>query len=209
MLADGGCRVDRATKMVRIPPHVVEDAVRSAPPTLVLHGRDRARDVVIERGRSVFTSFGEGIFVIDPFTGERREPRKDDVAASAAVGRCPRRARRLQSCARRPRRSPSGRRPAYRRRDPAQHDQARLPRPPERVHRGAHGGPASGHPGVRGCRPRAPPGHLHGVPREPAQAGPRLLRGHPHGRSQRCRRSMWCPWPWPAARRRSRSPARW
>ncbi len=85
VLADGGCRVDRATKMVRIPPHVVEDAIRSAPPTLVLHGRDRARDVVVERGRGVFTSFGEGIFVIDPFTGERREPRKDDVAASAAT----------------------------------------------------------------------------------------------------------------------------
>ena len=85
VLADGGCRVDRATKMARIPPHVVEDAVRSAPPTLVLHGRDRARDVVVERGRGVFTSFGEGIFVIDPFSGERREPRKEDVAASAAA----------------------------------------------------------------------------------------------------------------------------
>ncbi|MEI6451276.1 MAG: trimethylamine methyltransferase family protein [Actinomycetes bacterium] len=85
VLADGGCRVDLATKMVRIPPHVVEDAVRSAPPTLVLHGRDRARDVVVERGRGVFTSFGEGIFVIDPFSGERREPRKEDVAASAAA----------------------------------------------------------------------------------------------------------------------------
>ncbi|MEI8259450.1 MAG: hypothetical protein WCJ30_27595, partial [Deltaproteobacteria bacterium] len=35
--------------LVRIPPHVVEDAARSAPPTLVLHGRDRARDVVVER----------------------------------------------------------------------------------------------------------------------------------------------------------------
>jgi len=85
VFAQGGCRVDRATKMVRIPPHVIEDAVRSSPPTLVLHGRDRARDVVVERGRSVFTSFGEGIFVVDPFSGERREPRKADVAASAAV----------------------------------------------------------------------------------------------------------------------------
>lgn len=85
VFAGGGCRVDRATKMVRIPPYVIEDAVRSSPPTLVLHGRDRAHDVVIEPGRSIFTSFGEGIFVIDPFTGERREPLKEDVAASAAV----------------------------------------------------------------------------------------------------------------------------
>ena len=85
VFARGGCRVDTVTKMVRIPPHVIEDAVRSSPPTLVLHGRDRARDVVLGRGRSVFTSFGEGIFVIDPYTGERREPRKEDVAASAAV----------------------------------------------------------------------------------------------------------------------------
>ena len=30
--SDGGCAVDRETRMVRIPPHLVEDAIRSAPP---------------------------------------------------------------------------------------------------------------------------------------------------------------------------------
>jgi len=85
VFADGGCRVDRATRIARLPPHVVEDAIRAAPPTMILHGRNRARDVVVEQGRVVFTNFGEGMFVIDPFSGERRESCKDDVAASAVA----------------------------------------------------------------------------------------------------------------------------
>ena len=40
ILGDGGCVVDRETRMVRIPPHLVEDAIRSAPPKNYLCGRD-------------------------------------------------------------------------------------------------------------------------------------------------------------------------
>ena len=40
IFSDGGCRVDRETRMVRIPPHLVEDALRSAPPKSYLCGRD-------------------------------------------------------------------------------------------------------------------------------------------------------------------------
>jgi len=32
----GGCRVDQKTNIVKIPPHVVEDAIRSAPSTFVV-----------------------------------------------------------------------------------------------------------------------------------------------------------------------------
>jgi len=39
IFADGGCRVDRETKTVRIPPYVVESAIASAPPEIVLAGR--------------------------------------------------------------------------------------------------------------------------------------------------------------------------
>jgi len=43
-------------------------------------GRDPARDVVLEDGRVGFTNFGEGIQVVDPYTGELHESRKQDVA---------------------------------------------------------------------------------------------------------------------------------
>ena len=32
---DGGCEVDRETRMVRIPPYLVEDAIRSARPRAI------------------------------------------------------------------------------------------------------------------------------------------------------------------------------
>ena len=50
------------------------------PPKVVLCGRDPASDVVLEDGRVGFTNFGEGIQVVDPYTGELHESRKADVA---------------------------------------------------------------------------------------------------------------------------------
>jgi trimethylamine--corrinoid protein Co-methyltransferase len=75
-----GAEVDRDRQVVRIPAHLVDDAVRSAPPKVVLCGRDPARDVVLEDGRVGFTNFGEGIQVVDPYTGELHESLKQDVA---------------------------------------------------------------------------------------------------------------------------------
>jgi trimethylamine--corrinoid protein Co-methyltransferase len=67
--------------LVKIPPYLVEEAIRSAPSTLTLAGRDRSRDVVIDGGRVNFTNFGEGIFIIDLETGELRSTRKSDLVA--------------------------------------------------------------------------------------------------------------------------------
>jgi trimethylamine--corrinoid protein Co-methyltransferase len=85
IFAAGGCAVDDETKTVRIPPHVVEAAVRSAPSTLLLAGRDPANDFLMGPGRVGFTNFGEGIKVVDVETGELREPTKQDVGDSARV----------------------------------------------------------------------------------------------------------------------------
>jgi trimethylamine--corrinoid protein Co-methyltransferase len=82
---DGGCQVDRDTRVVRIPPHVVEDAVRAAPSTFVLCGRDPKNDFLMEPGRVAFTNFSEGIRVIDVETGEYRESTKQDVADIARL----------------------------------------------------------------------------------------------------------------------------
>ena len=83
--SDGGCVVDRESSMVRIPPHVVEEAIASAPPTVVLCGRDPKNDIVVGAGRVGFSNFGEGIKVIDPMTGELRASTKHDLGEIARL----------------------------------------------------------------------------------------------------------------------------
>ncbi len=130
---DGGCRVDREHRVVRIPPHVVEDAIRSAPSKYVLCGRDPKNDFLMEPGRVAFTNFSEGIAVIDLESGEHRNCTLEDVATIArlndylpsstrtrspwAPATCRRRRRRCTtprpSCTTPPSRSASARSPAW------------------------------------------------------------------------------------------------
>lgn len=81
----GGADVDRDKQIVRIPPWMVEDAVRSAPRKVVLYGRDPRHDIVLENTRVHFTNFSEGVMVNDPRTGENRPPKKQDLVESARV----------------------------------------------------------------------------------------------------------------------------
>jgi len=83
--ADGGCRVDRERRIVRIPPHVVEDALRACPSTVYLCGRDPANDIVLEPGRVYFSNFDEGIMLVDPRSGEYRKPVLEDVRQVARL----------------------------------------------------------------------------------------------------------------------------
>ncbi len=85
LFADGGCRVDRETRTVRIPPHVLDDAVRSCPSTVYLCGRDPANDLVLEGGRVYFSNFDEGIMLVDPRSGEYRKPGIGDVREVARL----------------------------------------------------------------------------------------------------------------------------
>ncbi len=79
-----GCRVE-ADGIVKIPGHVVEDAIRSTPSRLAMYGRDPKHDIVLEDGRVGFTNFGEGINVIDPYTGELRQTTKKDVGDCSRI----------------------------------------------------------------------------------------------------------------------------
>jgi trimethylamine--corrinoid protein Co-methyltransferase len=80
-----GARIDRKNKIVKIPPHVVEDAIASAPSKILLAGRDPRHDVELGGDRVHFTNFSEGIEVVDPFSGERRKPLKADLANAARL----------------------------------------------------------------------------------------------------------------------------
>ncbi len=75
---DGGCIVERESRIVKIPAHIVEDAIRSSPRKVFLAGRDPRHDIVLENGRVNFCPFGEGVMVIDPYTGEYRQSTKAD-----------------------------------------------------------------------------------------------------------------------------------
>ena len=83
--SDGGCVVDRETRMVRIPPYLVEDSIRSCPPKTFLSGRDPEMDIVLEAGRVYVSNFDEGIMIVDTRTGEYRHPVLQDVREAARL----------------------------------------------------------------------------------------------------------------------------
>ena len=85
ILDGGGAVVDEKAKTVKFPPYLVEDSIRSAPSKVLLAGRNPKNDIVLESKRVGFTNFGEAVFVIDPYTGERRETTKKDVEESARL----------------------------------------------------------------------------------------------------------------------------
>jgi trimethylamine--corrinoid protein Co-methyltransferase len=83
--ADGGCLVDRETRMVRMPPYLVEESLRTCPPKSFLCGRDPETDIVLEAGRVYVTNFDEGIMIVDTRTGEHRHPVLQDVREAARL----------------------------------------------------------------------------------------------------------------------------
>jgi trimethylamine--corrinoid protein Co-methyltransferase len=74
--------------LVKIPPHLVEGAIRSAPGALTLAGRVPERDIVINGGRVTFTNFGEGISIVDPETGDLRSTTKKDLVTLTRLLDC-------------------------------------------------------------------------------------------------------------------------
>lgn len=85
IFADAGCRVDKESHSVKIPPEIVEDALRSVPRSFRLCGRDETRDVLMEPGRSTMTVFSEPVMVNDLETGVNRDSTKQDVADIARL----------------------------------------------------------------------------------------------------------------------------
>lgn len=85
LFQDAGAMVDRSESVVRIPAHLVEDAIRSAPSTITLAGRNPKNDCVLEGSRVSFTTFGAGVKIVDPETGVLRNTTKADVAGTALV----------------------------------------------------------------------------------------------------------------------------
>jgi len=81
----GGASVDRESRIVKIPPYLVEEAIRSAPSKVILAGRDPKHDLVLESNRVHFTNFSEGVKVNDLHSGKNRTPNKQDLIDTARI----------------------------------------------------------------------------------------------------------------------------
>jgi trimethylamine--corrinoid protein Co-methyltransferase len=86
--ARGGAVVDYETRAIRLPPDLVEAALKTVPPSFVLYGRrDPQMDLLIEPCRVYYGMGGtsEPMFW-DYGLGRSRQPTKDDMVASTRVG---------------------------------------------------------------------------------------------------------------------------
>ena len=83
-----GATVDRDTLVVKVPGHVIEDALRLAPPVYTLAARDPAQDLPLDGNHVYVGTDGCGVEVIDLSSGERRRSCLQDVADIARVADC-------------------------------------------------------------------------------------------------------------------------
>jgi trimethylamine--corrinoid protein Co-methyltransferase len=74
-----GATVDRNTSIVKIPGHIVEQALKLAPPTYTLAARDPSLDLPLDGKHSYLGTDGCGVEVLDAFTNERRRSCRQDV----------------------------------------------------------------------------------------------------------------------------------
>lgn len=83
LLQKAGCHVDN--QRVHIPASLVEWAIRSAPSQVVLCDRDGNQAIRVEGYKPYYGTGSDCVFVLDPYTGERRPARLEDVAAFAKL----------------------------------------------------------------------------------------------------------------------------
>ena len=80
-----GAEADAETRIVRLPPSLVEDAVAANPSSITLYSRNGENDVVLERNKVHFGTGGTAIYVLDPDTGRRRPSTTADVILNARM----------------------------------------------------------------------------------------------------------------------------
>jgi trimethylamine--corrinoid protein Co-methyltransferase len=84
MFHDAGARVERGGRynIVKFPHYLVEECIASAPRNAIYYGRDPEKDFILEPHRIGFSTFGECVQVIDPYTREVRSSVKSDLAGA-------------------------------------------------------------------------------------------------------------------------------
>ncbi|NQT19873.1 MAG: trimethylamine methyltransferase family protein, partial [Planctomycetes bacterium] len=82
---NAGANVDAATRIVRVPRSLVEDAIASNPSSITLCSRNGEYDAVLEKNRVHYGTGGTAIYVLDPDTGARRPSTTEDVVLNARL----------------------------------------------------------------------------------------------------------------------------
>ncbi len=86
MLADLGATVDRERSVVRLPEHLVQDAVAACPRRVLMAGLTPESDVVFDEGQPPhFSMSGCLAKTLDHRTGERRASTLEDIRVGTAV----------------------------------------------------------------------------------------------------------------------------
>ncbi|MEJ5226045.1 MAG: trimethylamine methyltransferase family protein, partial [Anaerolineales bacterium] len=83
--ASHGAQVDKASGIVKVPAHLIEKALQSAPPAYSLAARDPTQDLPLDGEHVWVGTDGCGVEIIDLFSGERRRSRLQDVEEIARV----------------------------------------------------------------------------------------------------------------------------
>jgi len=85
ILDDAGAFVDYKKNTVKIPAHLVEEALRKAPKHFRLYARNPKFDIKLDGKHVYFSTDGIGIATIDFETGKKRNSTKKDVATAAII----------------------------------------------------------------------------------------------------------------------------
>lgn len=86
IFARAGAIADEESRVIRLPPEMVAAALKTAPKSFVLYGRDPAMDLLAEAGRPYFGMGGTSEpFVWDYDLGEPRSPTKADMIANTRI----------------------------------------------------------------------------------------------------------------------------
>ncbi len=80
-----GAKVDRDTKIVKVPGDMIEEALKQAPPVYSLAARHPSQDLALDGNHVYVGTDGCGVEVIDISSGKRRRSDSKDVADIACI----------------------------------------------------------------------------------------------------------------------------
>lgn len=80
-----GAKVDHESMIVKVKPHIIEEAMKSAPPAYELGARDPLQNLNMDGNHVFLGTDGCGVEIIDIETGERRMSKLSDVRDIARV----------------------------------------------------------------------------------------------------------------------------
>jgi len=85
MLVDNGCPVDDRSKVARIPPNLVQEALQKTGKSITLAARNPRYDAKLDLKHCYMTASGNGAITVDFQTGVRRPSTKEDIATSSRI----------------------------------------------------------------------------------------------------------------------------